>query len=89
MLAVLVASENFTVLVASEDKSQPSFLDVPIGIDIGTSTYNGGLKKPAVEHSATKSNRILMTDDKDNTTRMFYIQCSNISNFTSRNHPTV
>jgi hypothetical protein len=74
MLAVLIASENFVVLVSCKDKSQPSFLDVPIGIDIGTSTYSVGLTKPAVEHGATKSNRILMIDDQDNTTRIFYIQ---------------
>jgi heat shock 70kDa protein 4 len=36
MLAVLVASENFTMLVAFKDKPQQSFPDVPIGIDIGT-----------------------------------------------------
>jgi heat shock 70kDa protein 4 len=36
MLAVLVASKKFTVLVAFKDKSHQSFPGVPIGIDIKT-----------------------------------------------------
>jgi heat shock 70kDa protein 4 len=42
MLAVLVASENFTMLVAFKDKPQQSFPDVPIGtLKCSVAVWNG------------------------------------------------